>query len=187
MQNRHFRGWSGFHPRLLGNVRLSCWSVLRCQKNQEWNEIQIDAISPQTGVFWQTRIRPKPSSITLHRLAFHKLEHPFIILAITCEARLHCQQRGSRLYQDPSYLWAFFPPLKTESNVTMLSFMCARVCVGAAVVFISISVAHKVERRGRGAGWREWGRREREREWKTSFFAALKGIQNVTCRSDCCL
>lgn len=51
------------------------------------------------------------------------------------------QQRGSRLYQEPTYLWAFFPPSKTESNVTifaviMLSFMSARLCAGAAVVFI---------------------------------------------------
>lgn len=156
MQKELFQRIRNWHFRSTRLIRLSSLAPGKCSiillqwffgvKKQEWNNIQTDAISPQIDVFWQTHIRPKPSSITLHRLAFSQAGAAiyyfgYYLWGAATLWTVAFQQRGSRLYQEPTYLWAFFPPSKTESNVTifaviMLSFMSARLCAGAAVVFI---------------------------------------------------
>lgn len=112
-------------------------------KKQEWNKIQIACNF--TPNWWLLNKPTSEPSQVLSRLAFHKLEQPFVTLTITCEAPLHCEPWlfTSRPFQDPEhiYIGSFFPPSKTEGKVTifpviMLSFLSARLCVAAAVVFI---------------------------------------------------
>lgn len=78
-------------------------------ENQEVNFVPYITLKKRQlkNVYFQsdkTHVGPEPSSVTLHCLAFHKLEPPLIVLAATCEARRRREPRDRRLHQDPSYL-----------------------------------------------------------------------------------
>lgn len=140
IRNRHFRSTRliGLSSSASGKCSIILLEWFAVSKNRSETRFKLMQFHPKLMYFDKKK---KPH----RRLAFHKLEHPFIIFAITCEARLHCEPQlfnsGIVVSIKIHHIYGpFFLPQRLKamslSSLSSCFHLCLWDCVGTAVVFI---------------------------------------------------
>lgn len=172
IRNKHFRSW--WLIRLSSSALGKCWITLaewlQCQK-QKQNEIQIDAISPELMSFHKsTSDTSSPPCKLWTSCKVHLLFCYYLWKAATCEKGFNS---GAVVSIKIHHIYSPFFPLTGWKQCHYLLSHRAFICAGET-------------RRGSCCCFHLEPRGPEGGKNPPVIFTALKGIQNVTHRSDGC-